>query len=141
MVEEIFRAVDGSAASLTEKKFLRRMAVEAALAGGGRSHISLVQAVLAATGTTSVQGAKEALRSRGGTEEASRLGRLSKLRNAEAHLDCALPEAAAAVMAREESWSAPRSTSSCGFSRSGGESQRNLESKNEHQSPPPLGRF
>ena len=100
MLEEVFRIVAVSAASSTEKKFLRRQAVEAALAGGGRSHIRLVQEVLAATGTCSVQDAKQALKSRGGTEEASRLGRLSKLRNAEAHLDCSLLGAAAAVMAR-----------------------------------------
>ncbi len=97
----------GATCSETEKKFLRRTAVElSALPPGSAktafNHIDALQEVMAEVGETSVPLAKAAMRKRGAHKEASMLGRLSKLRNAEAHPDIGLALDVAAAMKGEE---------------------------------------
>jgi hypothetical protein len=85
---DLLRSAGEAGLSKAEAKFLRRRAMEVAavaLAGGQEGHIPAFELAVAATGADTVQEAKDILRSRGERSLASRLSKLSSLRNAETH--------------------------------------------------------
>jgi hypothetical protein len=104
----LLKSVGEAGLSLAEAKFLRKRAVEvaaAAVAGaapGFGGHIAALDLAVAAAGVESVSEAKAALRGRGESKLAAKLGRLSTLRNSEAHTGFGLACSIAKVMSEKD---------------------------------------
>ena len=96
----VLAAIGGCGCSATEAKFLRRTAVTAAVAPApaGAPYVAALQETLLAAGCSKVAEAKAALKVRGANALSARLGRLSRLRNSEAHPDLGLAQDVAAAM-------------------------------------------
>ncbi len=99
---EVFRAIAAAEVSGVERKFLRRRALELATSppASGSSLFEVLGETLAAVGEDTVPLAKAALRRLGASQDAARLGRVSRLGNAAAHPDVRLARDVSAVMQR-----------------------------------------
>ena len=103
----LLKSVSEAGLSVAEARFLRKRAVEVAAAAvtgavpGFGGHIAALDLAVVAAGAESVSEAKAALRVRGESRLAAKLGRLSILRNSEAHTGFSLACSIAKVMSEK----------------------------------------